>query len=217
MSCTAPLRYSTALPLARTSRHSTSASEPSAPVRWINHWDNLDGTIERGYAGRSIFWENGHVLDDLTRVRDYGRLLASVGINGCSINNVNAERAVDHAGVPAAGRADRGRVAAVGRARCRSRSTSAARAKIGGLDTFDPLDPRVAAFWKDASTRSTRAIPDLGGFVLKADPRAGSGRPSTAARHADAANVIARALASRTAACCSIAASSTTTAWTGAT
>ena len=64
--------------------------EPAAPVRWINHWDNLDGTIERGYAGRSIFFEGGRVVDDLTRVRDYARLLASVGINGLTINNVNA-------------------------------------------------------------------------------------------------------------------------------
>src|SRR5262249_27839946 len=67
---------------------------PYAPARWVNHWDNLDGTIERGSGGRSIFWDNGHVRADLTRVSDYGRLLASIGINGCSINNVNADRRV---------------------------------------------------------------------------------------------------------------------------
>ena len=67
--------------------------KPYAPIRILNHWDNLDGTIERGYAGRSIFWENGHVTKDLGRVRDYARLMASVGINGCSINNVNADTA----------------------------------------------------------------------------------------------------------------------------
>ncbi len=64
---------------------------PAAPVRWVNQWDNLDGTIERGYGGRSIFWENGRARQDLTRVGEYGRLLASVGINGASINNVNAD------------------------------------------------------------------------------------------------------------------------------
>src|SRR4030095_15860625 len=64
--------------------------EPAAAISWGNKWDNLDGSIERGYAGRSIFFEGGRVQDDLTRVRDYGRLLASVGINGAAINNVNA-------------------------------------------------------------------------------------------------------------------------------
>src|SRR5215469_359686 len=65
--------------------------QPYAPIRWVNQWDNLDGRIERGYAGRSIFFENGTVRADLERVRDYARLLASVGINGCTINNVNAD------------------------------------------------------------------------------------------------------------------------------
>ena len=65
-------------------------SAPYAPVRWVNQWDNLDGSIERGYGGRSIFWDNQHARADLTRVADYGRLLASIGINACSINNVNA-------------------------------------------------------------------------------------------------------------------------------
>jgi alpha-glucuronidase len=51
---------------------------PYSPIRWINHWDNLDGTIERGYGGRSIFWENGKARDDLSRVTDYARMLASL-------------------------------------------------------------------------------------------------------------------------------------------
>ena len=65
---------------------------PAAEIRWVNEWDNLDGTIERGYGGRSIFFGKGRSADDC-RVRDYARLLASLGINGCSINNVNAEPA----------------------------------------------------------------------------------------------------------------------------
>jgi len=64
---------------------------PSAPVRWTNEWDNPNGSIERGYGGRSIFFESGSVRDDLTRASQYARLLASVGINGCTINNVNAD------------------------------------------------------------------------------------------------------------------------------
>src|SRR5215831_12088632 len=64
---------------------------PSVPIRWVNQWDNINGTIERGYGGPSVFWDSGHARDDLSRVSEYGRLLASLGINGCSINNVNAD------------------------------------------------------------------------------------------------------------------------------
>src|SRR5436853_2520102 len=67
---------------------------PYAPVRMLDHWDNLDGSIERGYAGPSIFFANNNVVEDLSRVRDYARLMASVGLNSCSINNVNANRRV---------------------------------------------------------------------------------------------------------------------------
>src|SRR5205085_1308831 len=63
---------------------------PAAPLRWVNEWNNLDGTIERGYGGRSIFFESGHVAADLTRARAYARLLASIGVNACAVNNVNA-------------------------------------------------------------------------------------------------------------------------------
>jgi len=63
---------------------------PSAPIRWVDQWDNLDGSIERGYAGRSIFFDNGKILAGNPRIGSYARILASVGINGCNINNVNA-------------------------------------------------------------------------------------------------------------------------------
>jgi len=64
--------------------------QPSAQIRWVDQWDNLDGRIERGYAGPSIFFDNGAVRADLTRAAAYARLLASIGVNGCTINNVNA-------------------------------------------------------------------------------------------------------------------------------
>jgi alpha-glucuronidase len=64
--------------------------QPYAPIRWVNQWDNLDGRIERGYGGSSIFFADGKVRGDLTRAGQYARLLASVGINGCTVNNVNA-------------------------------------------------------------------------------------------------------------------------------
>jgi alpha-glucuronidase len=168
--------------------------EPAAPIRWVNHWDNLDGTIERGYAGRSIFFENGRVPDDLTRVRDYGRLLASVGINGLTVNNVNANALVITDGfIPQLARlADVLRPWGV--ALSVSIDFSSPR-RIGGLETFDPLDPRVAAFWRDRVDALYRAIPDLGGIVLKADSEGRLGPSAYNRTHADAANVIARALA----------------------
>jgi alpha-glucuronidase len=168
--------------------------EPAAPIRWVNHWDNLDGTIERGYAGRSIFFENGRVQDDLTRVRDYGRLLASVGINGATINNVNANAlAITDGFIPQLARvADTLRPWGIAMSVAIDFSSPR---RIGGLDTFDPLDPRVAAFWKDRVDALYGAIPDLGGFVLKADSEGRLGPSAYNRTHADAANVIARALA----------------------
>ena len=65
-------------------------SHPAMPVRWVDEWDNPDGSIERGYGGRSIIFEGGNVRQDLAPVAEYARLLASIGINGCNVNNVNA-------------------------------------------------------------------------------------------------------------------------------
>ncbi len=167
--------------------------QPYAPVRWANQWDNLDGSIERGYAGRSIFFENGNIRADLTRVRDYARLLASVGINGCAINNVNANpRALEPEFVP-----QLARVADIFRAwgiRLSIAVDLSSPKLIGGLDTFDPLDPRTADWWRAKTDEIYRLIPDFGGFVVKADSEGRVG-PSTYSRTpADAANVIARAL-----------------------
>lgn len=166
---------------------------PSAATRWVNEWDNIDGSIERGYGGRSIFWDNGHARADLTRVSEYGRLLASLGINGCSINNVNANpKLLSPDMLPDVVRiADAMRPWGV---RVALSIDFGSPRSVGGLDTFDPADPRVAAWWKDRVDAIYRAIPDFGGFVLKADSEGRVG-PSTYGRtHADAANVVARAL-----------------------
>ena len=166
---------------------------PYAPIRWANEWNNLDGTIERGYAGPSIFFAGGAVRDDLTRVGDYGRLLASLGINGCAINNVNADpRVLTPEFVP-----QLARVAAAFRpwgVRLALSVNFGSPKRIGGLDTFDPLDARVADWWKRKADEIYSAIPDFAGFVVKADSEGQVG-PSTYQRtHADAANMIARAL-----------------------
>jgi alpha-glucuronidase len=168
--------------------------EPAAALRWTNEWDNLDGTIERGYAGRSIFFDGGRVVPDLTRAAAYARLLASVGVDGCAISNVNADaRAIAPEFVPQLARiADVFRPWGVALAISIDFSSPM---KVGGLDTFDPLDPRVVAFWKSRVDDIYRAIPDFGGFVLKADSEGRLGPSAYGRTHADAANVVARVLA----------------------
>ncbi len=166
---------------------------PYAPIRWVNQWDNLDGSIERGYGGRSVFWYGGKVREDLSRVNDYGRLLASLGINGCDISNVNANpKLLGPDFVPQIAR-----VADVFRrwgVRVAISVDFGSPQSVGGLDTYDPLDAKVAEFWKSRVDELYKAIPDMGGFVLKADSEGRVG-PSTYGRtHADAANVVARAL-----------------------
>jgi alpha-glucuronidase len=168
-------------------------SGPAAPVRWVNQWDNLDGTIERGYGGRSIFFENNNVVADLSRASEYARLLASVGINGCSVNNVNANpRALTTEFLPQLARiADVLRLWGV---RLSLSVDFASPKTIGGLDTFDPLDVRVIAWWQGKADEIYRLIPDFAGFVLKADSEGRVG-PSTYGRtHAQAANLLANAV-----------------------
>jgi alpha-glucuronidase len=184
--------------LSKIARHESIANideteQPSAPVRWVNDWDNLDGTIERGYGGRSIFSDADNVRADLSRVSDYARLLASIGINGCAINNVNANpRVLTPEFLPQLVRvADIFRGWGVKLAIAVDVSSPM---RIGGLDTFDPLDSTVAKWWRDRFDQVYAKIPDLGGVVVKADSEGRLG-PSTYHRSpADAANVIARAL-----------------------
>jgi alpha-glucuronidase len=167
--------------------------QPSAPIRWADEWDNLDGTIERGYAGRSIFFENGSVRSNLARVSEYARLLASVGINGCNVNNVNADlHILDPDFIPQLARiaeAFRPWGVQLGVAVDMSLPKT-----TGGLDTFDPLDARVADWWRKKFDEVYRSIPDFGGVVVKADSEGRLGPSFYGRTPADAANVIARAL-----------------------
>ena len=167
---------------------------PYAPVRWVNQWDNLDGSIERGYGGRSVFWDNGHVRDDMSRVSDYGRLLASIGVNGCSISNVNADpRVLSPEFLP--------QIAKIAGAlrpwgvRIAVSIDFGSPQSLGKLDTFDPLDPKVASWWQQTIDRLYSGVPDLGGIVIKADSEGRVGPSAYKRTHADAANVVARALA----------------------
>lgn len=166
---------------------------PSAPIRWVSQWDNPDGSIERGYAGRSIFFEGGNIRRDLSRVSDYARLLASIGINGCAINNVNADpRLLRPDYLPQLARvADSFRHWGVKLAISVDLSSPMS---AGGMSTFDPLDPKVAAWWKETVDGIYQQIPDFAGFVIKADSEGISGPSQYRRSAADAANVIARAL-----------------------
>ena len=167
---------------------------PSAPIRWTDEWDNLDGTIERGYAGRSIFFDGGHVRQDLNRAGQYARLLASVGINGCNVNNVNADLDLltsEHLrGLSRI--ADAFRPYGVKLALSVDLTSPQT---VGDLPTFDPLDPTVAAWWKRKVDEIYKLMPDFGGFTVKADSEGRKGPSQYGRTPADAANVLARALA----------------------
>jgi alpha-glucuronidase len=170
-----------------------TTESPSSPIRWVNQWDNLDGTIERGYAGRSIFFDNGHVREDLTRVHDYGRLLASIGINGVTINNVNSDlRTLQPDMIREFARiADQLRPWGVRMSLSVDLSSPQV---VGHLPTFDPVDPTVIAWWKAKVDEIYKAIPDFAGFVIKADSEGRVGPSQYHRTPAEAANAVARAL-----------------------
>jgi alpha-glucuronidase len=170
-------------------------SEPAMPIRWVDEWDNADGSVERGYAGRSIFFDAGQVREDLKPVSEYARLLASVGINGCNINNVNnAAPFLEPAMLKEVARiAEAMRPWGV---RVALSVDIASPQKIGGLKTYDPVDPDVITWWKKKVDEVYAVIPDLAGFTVKADSEGQPGPASYGRTPADAANVLANALAS---------------------
>ena len=174
--------------------HLDLRSTPAFPIRWVDEWDNPDGSIERGYAGRSIFFEGGNVRDDLAPVSEYGRLLASVGINGLNVNNVNAAPQLidsDHLNQLA-------RVADALRpwgVRLAMSVAIASPQTIGGLKTYDPLDPAVKSWWAAKANEIYTLIPDFAGVTVKADSEGQPGPASFGRTPADAANTLAAALA----------------------
>jgi alpha-glucuronidase len=170
-----------------------TTESPSSTIRWVNQWDNLDGTIERGYAGRSIFFDNGHVRSDLSRVHDYGRLLASIGINGVTVNNVNSDlRTLSPDMIHEFARiADQLRPWGVRMSLSVDLSSPQV---VGHLPTFDPVDPTVIAWWQSKVDEIYKAIPDFAGFVIKADSEGRVGPSQYHRTPAEAANAVARAL-----------------------
>ncbi|KAL2827754.1 glycoside hydrolase superfamily [Aspergillus cavernicola] len=143
------------------------ASNPEVPIRWTNEWDNMDGSIERGYGGRSIFFANDTVLDDLKRVSQYSRLLASVKINGVIFTNVNADPVtLTPHNIKGLGRiADAMRPYGV---QIGVALNFASPQTLGGLPTYDPLDKRVILWWSNITDSIYAQIPDFGGYLVKA-------------------------------------------------
>ena len=169
-------------------------SKPAMPIRWLDEWDNADGSVERGYAGHSIFFDAGHVRADLGAASEYARLLASIGINGSNLNNVNNASAFFTPEMlhGIARIADTMRPYGVHVALS---ADIASPKTLGGLPTFDPLDPAVQKWWTDKVNEIYTLIPDFAGFTVKADSEGQPGPASYGRSPADAANTLAAALA----------------------
>lgn len=166
--------------------------EPAYEYRILDHWDNLDDTVERGYAGPSI-WEWTSEKLPAKRIRTYGKLNQLLGINGVVLNNVNASpRILDQEHLErAAGIADILRKYGI---RVYFSVNFASPMALGGLPTADPLNPEVAAWWTSKVDSIYAAIPDFGGFLVKASSEGQPGPGDFGRSHADGANMLARAL-----------------------
>lgn len=170
------------------------ASAPKIKRRVLNHWDNLDRTVERGYAGFSLWkW---HTLPDYIDQRyiDYARANASIGINGTVLTNVNANAlmlAPEYL-KKAAALADAFRPYGL---KVYLTARFSAPMEIGGLKTADPLNPQVRAWWKQKSDEIYTYVPDFGGFLVKANSEGQPGPQNYGRTHADGANMLADAVA----------------------
>lgn len=170
--------------------------EPGVPLRMLNHWDNMDGSIERGYSGNSFFFENNEVLVD-ERTTAYARLAASVGINAVVINNVNVKDSATYLIT------DRyfeklnamSEIFAGYGIRLFLSLNYAAPVELNELESADPLSEEVRLWWKKRMEIVFHAIPGLGGFLIKADSEGRPGPFTYGRTHADGANMLAEAAA----------------------
>jgi alpha-glucuronidase len=173
--------------------HLEIASAPKLQLRLIDHWDNLNGAIERGYAGRSLWdWQKLPAAFD-KRYVDYARAEASIGINGVVLNNVNASSQSLTSTYLAKTRT----LAEVFRffgIKVYLSARWTAPIELGHLPTADPLDPRVQAWWRAKADEIYRYIPDFGGFLVKANSEGQPGPGDYHRTHAEGANMLADAL-----------------------
>ncbi|HKP64274.1 MAG TPA: alpha-glucuronidase family glycosyl hydrolase [Polyangiales bacterium] len=170
------------------------ASSPQIQRRLLNHWDNLDRSVERGYAGASL-WK----WDELPAVRsprytDYARACASIGINGVVLNNVNADAQILTAEYLEKVQTIADVLRPYGIA-VHLTARFSAPIEIGGLTTADPLAPDVQTWWRSKVDEIYARIPDFGGFLVKANAEAQPGPQDYGRNHADGANMLADALA----------------------
>lgn len=166
---------------------------PKLQRRMLNHWDNLNGTIERGYAGYTLWdWQRLPGYSD-PRYRDYARANASIGINGTVLNNVNANARslTTEYLIKAAALADVFRPYGI---RVYLTARFSAPKELRALNTADPLDPEVRQWWKDKVKEIYKYIPDFGGFLVKANSEGQPGPQDYKRTHADGANMMAEAL-----------------------
>jgi alpha-glucuronidase len=167
---------------------------PGTKIRLLNHWDNLNRSVERGYAGRSLWkWESLPDTLDM-RYTDYARANASVGINGTVLTNVNANALIltrDYL-VKVAALANVFRPYGI---KVYLTARFSAPVEIGGLKTADPLDPEVIDWWKKKADEIYELIPDFGGFLVKANSEGQPGPQNYNRTHADGANILADAVA----------------------
>jgi alpha-glucuronidase len=168
-------------------------SSPKIQLRILNHWDNLDRTIERGYAGFSL-WD-WHKLPDFMdgRYHDYARANASIGINGTVLTNVNANALIltPHYLEKVKALADLFRPYGI---KVYLTARFSAPMEIGGLKTADPLDAEVQQWWKNKITEIYQYVPDFGGMLVKANSEGQPGPQNYGRTHADGANMLADAL-----------------------
>lgn len=167
---------------------------PSYDIRILNHWDNPDGTVERGYAGRSI-WKWDELPETVSPLyKEYARTNASVGINAVVLNNVNAKPQMLSTGMlrKVAVIADVLRSYGI---RTYLSVNFASPKALGELSTADPLDADVQRWWKKKTKEIYRLIPDFGGFLVKANSEGEPGPQDYGRTHADGANMLADILA----------------------
>lgn len=167
-------------------------SAPSNPLRMMDHWDNMDGSIERGYSGNSFFFENEQIVIN-DRTRDYARFMASIGINGVVINNVNVKGAASY--LITDRYFDKVReLSEIFAGYCIRLYLSlnfASPLEIGDLKTCDPLDAQVISWWQDKIREVYDNVPLLGGFLVKADSEGRPGPFTYGRTQADGANMLA--------------------------
>lgn len=167
--------------------------EPKLKVRMLNHWDNLDGTIERGYAGNSLWnWQKLPELID-RRYIDYARANASVGINAVTLNNVNANALIltPYYLEKVKALADTFRPFGI---KVYLTARFSAPIEIGNLKTADPLNTEVQQWWSDKTNEIYKYIPDFGGYLVKANSEGQPGPQNYGRNHVDGANMLAKAL-----------------------